>query len=336
MLVGACSEGEPVTGTSNGNAAALDASAESADESPASAVAALDALLTTSVDDHRAVAAAATALEQSIEQCPSDPAPVQVAWTVLAEAWDRASILALEPQVDVRLESLVDAWPIDTAKIDAAIAGGPSTDVAYESLGSNARGLGALEYLLFDALPLTAERCAFVGVAARSIVTSMESMAERLNSERAVLTASESSLAEMLAAIADSVYRLCDNELAMPAGLLVSGAPPSPESIHQIGSGRATARLLVRLEAIRRAFDTGIQPIITARFGEPSAQMNEALAETADSLAQLDPDLGTAIVDQPDAIAEAVARCQNARRTIPTNVAATLGVTLVVPVGDGD
>ena len=332
MLVGACSEGDPGAG----NAAAGNAGAGAVDESPASAVAALDALLTVSVDDHRAVAAAATALEQSIEPCPSDSARVQVAWTTLAEAWDRASVLALKPQVDVRLESLVDAWPIDTAKIDAAIAEGLSTDVAYESLGSTARGLGALEYLIFDARPLTAERCAFVGAATRSLVTAMEAMAESLNGERAVLTTSDSSLVDMLAAIADSVYRLCDNELAMPAGLLVSGAPASPESIHQIGSGRATDRLRVRLEASRRAFDTGIQPIIEARFGEPSAQMNEALAETADSFAQLSENLATAIVDQPDAIADAVARCQNARRTIPTNVAATLGVTLVVPVGDGD
>lgn len=101
---------------------------------------------------------------------PSQPAldDAQQAWRDARAQWLRSQALWFGPVMERRSRSLVDWAPIEPAAIEERIQGGAiAPSDAREFLPSTQRGLGAIEYLLFqpDALQTLAanpNRCAYI------------------------------------------------------------------------------------------------------------------------------------------------------------------------------
>ncbi len=77
-------------------------------------------------------------------------------WAAARQGWLRTEAYRFGPAMERRSASLVDWWPVDTAKIDGRLEGGDGVsgdgitgELVREYLPSTQRGLGAGEYLLF-------------------------------------------------------------------------------------------------------------------------------------------------------------------------------------------
>ena len=97
-------------------------------------------------------------LSQEVEDLCADPGierleTVRAGWRMAREAWLSTESYRFGPAMDRRSLSLVDWWPIDTAKIDENLGGGVAItgERVREYLASTQRGLGTAEYLLFGA-----------------------------------------------------------------------------------------------------------------------------------------------------------------------------------------
>ena len=101
------------------------------------------------VTDAEALATATAAFADAPSQGTLDAA--RSAWREAAGTWRRLSALNL-PGVRFGLyHSRISTWPANTAFVEEAVASSETIDLAYvERRGSNARGLPALEYLLFE------------------------------------------------------------------------------------------------------------------------------------------------------------------------------------------
>ena len=101
------------------------------------------------VTDAEALATATAAFADAPSQGTLDAA--RSAWREAAGTWRGLSALNL-PGVRFGLyHSRISTWPANTAFVEEAVASSETIDLAYvERRGSNARGLPALEYLLFE------------------------------------------------------------------------------------------------------------------------------------------------------------------------------------------
>jgi predicted lipoprotein len=105
-----------------------------------------------------AFAAAAARLAASL-QSGCGPA-AQTAWRDTLLAWVRLSTVAIGPLVERRSARRIDFQPTRPATIVRTIAMRPVGAAAFEQVGSAAKGLPALEWLLWDpAAPKTADAC---------------------------------------------------------------------------------------------------------------------------------------------------------------------------------
>ena len=93
------------------------------------------------------------------------------AWTEAWTAWNLTRAFRFGPLTDMRVGGNV-SFMIDPAKVDAIVAGSdptigpPFTATSLANAGSDTRGLGAVEHLLFAAPALSPSGCAYAAAAA--------------------------------------------------------------------------------------------------------------------------------------------------------------------------
>ena len=291
-------------------------------------------LLRSLVDDriapaHRALADRAAALAGVLRGCDDARAAAIDAWRATRLAWDAAAVYRFGPQVDAHLAANVDHWPLDTTAIDRVLAGdGPLAAVDVEALGSNARGLPIIESLLFDAAPLTGRRCEYAVGLAGAISLDASTVAGGFTAAAAGLAGADTAIVDLLSMLADAVYRVCDDQMAMPAA--------APATVQQGAALMAMTDIRAQLDEVRAAFGAGIEPIVHARYAEAPDPLGPALDQAEQAIDAMGDDLAAAITTDPATVGAAVESCRNVRRTFATTVAAVLGVTLIIPIGDGD
>ena len=100
--------------------------------------------------------AQATSLVQATQAWCEAPGPAQAAletvrqqWRDTVVAWERLSAVAVGPLVERRSARLVDFTPTRPSAIEHAVAAMPTTAEAMERIGTPAKGLPALEWLLW-------------------------------------------------------------------------------------------------------------------------------------------------------------------------------------------
>lgn len=112
---------------------------------------------------------------------PASLSGVKEQWINVARLWKHAELFNFGPIESMFLESAIDYWPTDTAGIEKAIANYTNQDDYLVSIGSNKKGIAALEYLLFhkDEETVHAElsqknRLAYLQLLAKDLVNSLQ------------------------------------------------------------------------------------------------------------------------------------------------------------------
>ena len=212
------------------------------------------------VPGYEALAAEAQDLRQVLDSlcaAPSDATlqAAQQAWRDVREPWMRSEATWGGPVMDRRAVSVMDWSPTDPDRIEKMLANNPAvTEAAVrEGLSSTQRGLGAIEYLLFDSAALerlsgpASVHCRYltalghvVESEARAIVADWTEVGEKGRAYRDFFTGrSDSSLlkgqavAELVRTQVFLIRTITDMRLAAALGLRQGG--PDPAAIPRRG-----------------------------------------------------------------------------------------------------
>jgi predicted lipoprotein len=286
---------------------------------------------------YRSLGNAAADLSQSLTRCSAGIAESREAWRAARLAWDRASVFRLGPQVERFLVAAVDFWPTAPEAVDY-FADGFTTDLTRDrvaALGSGAKGLPAIERLLFSSSALEGRRCAYARELAEVIREGADGAAADWEARADSFSRDKRALADVVSGLADSVYVLADAALAMPAGTR-AGAAPDVKLVRGREGAMALDDAKTQLDAIDAAYKKGVAPVLLSRARDVDTSMTTALENARTALSAITTDLSSAVTQQRDLVINASEACRQVQRMFATQVASTLGLTLNVAAGDGD
>ena len=309
---------------------------------------------------HEAAAQAAEDLNERTRRLASDPTPgrleaAQDSWLEARSRWSRIQAYTFGPVMELRLPSLVSWWPIDHAKIEAAIERTSiSAEDVRETFAADQRGFFALEYLLFadDALYRLGSDAygQYLTALSQVIADAVRRAADEWSGEYGNTFSGRGDrvVAESLA-IADIVRvpvflteTIGDMQLGIALGIVKAEA-----DLSVIPEGNAGAAVDDLLQNVRGIQDTyvggadglGISDLITQLSEAADDRMRNALTDAVETLEALH-DRGESLVvllqTEPDAAAEARDALKAVQVMLNTEIVSLLGVTIGFSDNDGD
>lgn len=108
---------------------------------------------------------------------PARPEAARLSWRAATTAWERLSAVSVGPLVERRSSQQIDFTPTRPALIERAVATQPQGAAAMQRIGTPAKGLPALEWLLWHepAVPGT-PACAYATEVAREILAEADAL----------------------------------------------------------------------------------------------------------------------------------------------------------------
>ena len=303
----------------------------------------------------------AAALATSVDaQCSTGstgaPEAAQTAWRAVRADWSVTAAFAFGPVLEQMQAGPLDFWPVREATIEEKIAAAPTTiDAAYiDGLGTSAKGMPALEYLLFVAPPASGTRCAYAQALAADLARRTAQIADAWTTEHAdalasaghgsaVYTSEQAGLDAVVNATIEGLYRMVKEKLDRPLGNL-TGSEPDPTLVESRYSDGALPDLGHNLDGFAAIYlgadlesggDPGLGALVAARDARLDDRVITQLAVARAALAAIPDPFATALTDR-SAVQAARDEIDALRRLIKLDVASLLGVTLMLSDNDGD
>ena len=302
-------------------------------------------------------AALATATAKLCVTADADPAAAQKAWRTTRGDWSVTAAFAFGPVALQMQAGPLDFWPVRSDTIEAKILGAPATlDAAWiDGLGTSAKGLPALEYLLFaQPLPANSPRCAYATALADDIArrcdalaSGWEAHAEDLRTAGAAASAyasEQAGLDAVVNATIENLYRMVKDKLDRPLGNL-SGSDPDPTGLESRFSGTTRDDLEANLRGFAMVYlgadgesggEPGLGALVVSRDPDLDRRILAQHGVARDALASIPEPLATALTDHRGDVQTARDEIDALRRLIKLDVASLLGVTLSLSDNDGD
>lgn len=295
----------------------------------------------------RAWQAACGALVRSLDGGVRSPFEARQAWQAAALDWAALSAVATGPLVSRRSARRVDFMPVRTALVLRAIEAAPVGEEAMDRVGSAAKGLGALEWLLWaPAAPRGDAAWAYAAEAARDIqreadavVGAFASMAEREMDDEALGAA----FAEILNQWIGGLEQLRLQRLVRPVDeARTRGAraplPLRPWSAIDAQERAARWRALQALAVFAggaapprgQGLPVPIETYLRSRGLNPLADRLRALSTSADRA------LSAAADNRPAGMRRAAQRLGQVKQLAEADVAPALDVRVGFSDADGD
>jgi uncharacterized protein len=288
-------------------------------------------------------------------QGPIDAAPVEAAYADTFDAWARIQHIRFGPAEEDSNGFAIEFWPDTKGSTPRTLAAmvaaeDPVVDdpAAFAQVSAAARGLMALEQLLFDpeAPPIEAggHRCRLLAAITGDLAaTAVQVHARWRDPWAGILTsagaagnpvylAPEESTRALYAALADGLQADIDLRLGRPLG---SFERPQPRRAEAWRSGRSLPNLVASIEGMRALFETVFAPAIGAAEARPvRGAFDGAMTAAGNVAAPIDVEVAT---PQGRVHVEAL---QSALRRVQTEVASHVGPAVGVTSGfnamDGD
>lgn len=302
-------------------------------------------------------AALATVVADHCAGSKSEPAAAQAAWKAVRAEWSVTAAFAFGPVITQMQAGPLDFWPVRSDTIEAKILEAPATiDAAWiDGLGTSAKGMPALEYLLFAGpLPPGSPRCAYADALAADIGRRGEDLATAWALEaEALKTAGEPdsgyasekvAIDAIVNATIENLYRMVKDKLDRPLGNL-TGTAPDPTILESIHSGTTRDDLENNLQGFAMVYlgadgepggEPGLGALVVARDQDLDQRILAQHALARDTLAAIPLPFATALTDHRGAVQSARDEIDALRRLIKLDVASLLGVTLSLSDNDGD
>lgn len=295
---------------------------------------------------------------------PSESAlgEARMRWHVARRAWKEAEVFSFGPVTELphRLGPQVDFWPVRTEVVQGVLSSDAQLD-NVAGLGADARGLPAIEWLLFAAEAegfKNPRRCAYaVGLAsdlavrARALQDAWDpasggfgkDLIEAGRGSEAFMTL-PMALGEVVNRMGFLLENIRGDKLGRPAGHTTGGAI-QPDKVESAPSGRSVEDILDNLRGIEILFEgewpaadvpQGLVSYIDRRGRNLRAPLSGWLAECREALQQLDRPLSVAMQEDPAGVQAAITTLGGFQRWIQADVANVLSVTVGFNDNDGD
>ncbi len=184
------------------------------------------------VDASRALASQTVAHCAATAGAP-ELAAVRQQWRATLQSWEAYSSVAVGPVLERRSQRQIDFWPVRPSLIQRAIAREPQGDKAMELVGTPAKGLPALEWLLWTrpVRPAT-PACAYAGEVAQDIAREASALLQAETSAAAVNwddddEAASKGLAEWMNQWIHALERLSWEQMQKPLKAAAPGERPA-------------------------------------------------------------------------------------------------------------
>ena len=296
---------------------------------------------------------------------PSDTALAEArqAWRDVRAPWMRSEATWLGPVMERRSVSVMD-WPeIRPERIEAMLAGSPATteDDVRHTLASTQRGLGAIEYLLFDpdAMELlsspSSARCDYLIAMGRVVESESRALAEAwtagdgsspaygdfLTGRADISLLAGEAVAEVVRTQVFLTRTIVDMRLASALGLRGGGTDPAAIPG---GMGRnALSDLRNEILGMRDVYigpdgddGLGISDLVLELSTETDERMRGHFESSLAAIDAVGMPLRPAIDEQPERVRAVYDRLLDLQRTLSTEVVSLLGVSVGFGDTDGD
>lgn len=180
-------------------------------------------------------------------------------WLATMSSWERLSSVAIGPLIERRSQRQIDFTPTRPAMIEKAVKSAPANLAAMELIGTPAKGLPALEWMLWTkpVAPASPE-CRYAVLVAAEIAHEAQALNEAYKQAAArklTDTAAQTALSELVNQWVGGMERLSWNDMVMPVQVAITAKRDNADFAHRI-SGSTTTSWAAQWGALR-ALATG-------------------------------------------------------------------------------
>ncbi len=283
----------------------------------------------------RELTAATRALETGDD--PPARAAAKEAWRQALLALERTYAFRRGPIQDSQLHLHAAYWPVRPASIEA-LAAAPALAEAVEQAGAAARGLYAMEYLLFAAPPDPRRRALLRVLAAdfEESVQEVEAAARARDWVAAFTGRPQDALAQVSTDLVETAETIVSGRVELAR---TAAQQPTRQRGHLGGVSLAATRALlegVQMHYRGGAAGAGLSPLVQATAPDIDRAIGRALAQAEVALGAMDAPLEVVARTQPQRLADAGAACRTLEVALKTGLVSALGIALHFVSVDGD
>jgi predicted lipoprotein len=288
-------------------------------------------------------------------------AATRAAWHAARAGFKRTEVMAFGPHTLApwRLAPQLDFWPVRPDSVEQVLASDVELATAerLDQVGAAARGLPAIEYLLFDEAALSAladdRRCQYVAALGRDLGSRARELRRvfvedyapelLLQSDDGRYASINEAFGEVVNSLAFAVEVVRDEKLGRPLGLR-SGGEPQPDAVESPFAARSLQDALDALD--------GVTIVFTGRYGDRAAEgVGQLLRERGESLdgtfelhmqgarsalEAIDVPLREAVVDRRPRVQAAIDALRELLIFLQVDLTQALSVTVTFGGADGD
>lgn len=278
-------------------------------------------------------AQASAALVPAVELACAGPAglePARVAWKQTLSAWETLAGVAIGPVLERRAQRAIDFVPTRPRMIEKAIQTGPRTAADMELIGTPAKGLPALEWLLWTRPVAPGKPACLYAV---RVAEDIRREADALVAARSTPVESQAMLAELVNQWVGGIERLRWLGMEMPVRVVSTSATTVEPDFPRRASGATALAWAAQWRALRDLATGGEATLAGSLRARGQGTLADALnAEVRDvDLAMRD--LTTTDRARLLAVAKRLAQLKH---RVETEVAPALGVSIGFSDADGD
>ncbi len=254
----------------------------------------------------------------------------RTAWRATRAAWAYTRAARFGPVMEQRAMSQVD-FPVDPEKLAALIAGSDPLDAeSVGGLGADQRGLGAIELALFIDDTIDARECEFAASASTLVHTATTAVATAWVDDPP--TDSKTFIDGVVNGVIFALVDVGDQQLGKASGD-VSGEPEFAEV--DDGPARSTLDEIASvLDGVSALIDGGLADLVATVSPDAAARVRTELDAAIAAVAAVPPPMATTTDTAP--LSAAYEAVLVPLRTMRTEFASLLGVTLTLGDADGD
>ncbi|UQA62238.1 imelysin family protein [Polyangium aurulentum] len=299
---------------------------------------------------------------------PSDEtlSAAQDAWRAARVPWKHAEAFRFGPAEDLRLGSAIDFWPVRPDSVESAITAAPVpvTPEHIASLGASAKGMPALEYLLFDPAgalggsdEVAKRRCSFARALGETIGKDATTIHQAWSPEGGafvdqvalagagskLFATGQDGVARVVNLIISQLHQISEKKLGGPLGVS-TGAAPDSTTVESRFSDNSTEDLLNNLRGMEEIYlgqhgehsGKGLSSLVRPKSAPIDDAVRKALEDAKAKAAAIPGPLRLAIVNDAAAVQAALDSAKALRRLFTADVASVLGVSVTLSDSDGD
>ena len=315
------------------------------------------------IPSYQAFQQRATTLHQQAEALIAAPSEANViatrsAWQAAKLQWKAAEVYRFGPIEQLALTTAIDRWPASATGVEQAVAGYDGDATYLEGVGSNRRGLPAIEYLLYhaDATQIARElqderRREYLRLLTGALVEHTSAILQcwqhdyrdafiaNIGNEA---DASTTLLANQLIFLLEVVK---NNKVGEPAGL-TSTRGPAPDRVESPYAAVSLECIQANVDALEATFTggegVGFDDYLDALAirDENSESLSELIQQQFEvvrtSLQRMDAPLSSTVLDEPQAVEQLYADLQRLNGLLKADMMSQLGLLVVFSDSDGD